>query len=235
MAIAAVQRKIKATAAAASVAIGVGDGWAAPTAGNLLVAFVNSDATVPAPTGAGTWSAGPSVVDGNGTYSWHKVATGTETTVTVSPSVTANTILAVAEYSGTTGTPFDVQNSSTIVSTAGTTTTATSVTTTQDGDLIVVAALLHGLNGTTIPSGPSWTNSFVNQLTAQTGGVTFQDCVTFYADLLDAGTAGSKSTSASWTTSCSNKQQLIIGFKAAAPAAGAPAFPRRPSRGLIMR
>jgi hypothetical protein len=41
---------------------------ATPTAGNLLIAVANADATV---THDGTgWTAGPSIIDGNGAYLW---------------------------------------------------------------------------------------------------------------------------------------------------------------------
>lgn len=222
----AVQRKAKA-ALAASTSIGAAEGWAAPTAGNLLVASANSDATVTMTTAG--FTAGPSVVDGNGAYMWYKVAAGTESTITVTPSASANTVLTVAEYSGLTATPFDAQNSSTIAGTGGAVTTAAAVTATAAGDLIVAAALLHGYSGA-VPASPAWSNSFVNQLTADTGGLTTNNCCTFYAELLTAGAAGSYSTSASWTNNAGDRQHIILAFKASA---GAPAA--RPPRPTVIR
>lgn len=218
MAFAAVQRKSKGTVAT-SVAIGSGDGWATPTSGNLLVASANSDSTV---TMSG-WTSGPSVVDGNGAYVFYKTSAGTESTVTATPSGSADIVLTVCEYSGNTATPFDVSNSSTIASSSGTVTTSTSVTTTADADLIIAVAALHSLPGA-VPSAPSWANSFANVLSDYSGATSAstRQCFTFLAELLPAGTAGAYSTSASWTGPALDRQQLIIAFIASA---AAPALP----------
>jgi hypothetical protein len=218
VAFAAVQRKGKGTSGA-SVAIGAGDGWATPTSGNLLVVTANSDATVTITNIGTAWTAGPSVVDGNGTYFWWKISQGTESTITCTPSVSDTICITACEYSGNAASPLDASNSSTIAGTSGTTTTSTSVTTTAAGDLIVAAACLHiGGAGSGTNTAPSWTNSFVNQLTATSGGSTSVDVTTFYAELV-AGAAGAYSTSASWTGNAADRQQLIVAFTAAATAA----------------
>lgn len=218
MAIVAVQRRAKG-AVAASVSIGSADGWATPTAGNLLVFSANSDALVTL-SGAGTVTAGPSVIDGNGAYCWWKIATGAETTITGTPSVSDDIVLTAAEYSGVSG--FDVQSSSTIASVAGTTTNAAAITTTAAADLICAFALIHSGGPATTPA---WTNSFVNVLTADSGTTnpTAQRCTSFAAELLPSGAAGSYSTASSWegTASFTDRQHLIIAFKAS----GAPAPP----------
>lgn len=211
MAISAVQRKAKGTNGA-SVSIGAGDGWATPTTGNLLVVTANSDALVSI---TGTWTAGPSVIDGNGTYAWYRVSDGTESTITCTPSVSDTICITAAEYSGVAASPFDASNSSTIGGSGGGTTTAVSVTTTASGDLIVAAACLHSYSTATAPASPSWTNSFVNQLTAASGGTSPSDVTTFYAELI-AGAAGAYSTAASWTNNAADRQELVIAFKAAA-------------------
>lgn len=225
MAFAAVQRKAKG-ANASSVSIGSGDGWVAPSTGNLLVVTANSDATVSI---TGTWTAGPSVIDGNGTYIWYRISDGSETTITCTPSVSDTICITACEYSGNTASPFDVSNSSTIASSNGTTTTSVSVTTTAAGDLVIAAACLHS-GGAPQPTSPSWTNSFVNQLTTASGGTTSADVVTFYAELV-VGAAGSYSTSASWTNGCGDRQELVIAFKAAAD----PPIPYVPTRTLSTR
>lgn len=200
---------------AASVTIGSGDGWSAPTAGNYIIVSANSDATVSTPTGAGSWTAGPSVVDGNGTYTWYKVATGTETSITFSPSVSDKIAVTAHEVSGLSA--FDVSNSSTIAAVSGNATTSTSVTTTQAGDYVIAFALLHGTLGGTIavPTSPTWTNSFVNQLTASTAGTADADCFTFVGELT-VGAAGSYSTSCSWTNNRADRQEIVLAFKASA-------------------
>lgn len=225
MAFANVQRVGKG-ANAASISIGSGDGWATPTSGNLLVVSANSDALVSI---TGTWTAGPSVIDGNGTYMWYRISDGTETTITCTPSVSDTICITAAEYSGNTASPFDVSNSSTIAGSNGTTTTSVSVTTTAAGDLIIAAACLHS-GGSPQPNTPSWTNSFTNQLTAASGGTTSADVVTFYAELT-AGAGGSYSTSASWTGGCGDRQELVIAFKAAAD----PSIPYNPQRTVPVR
>lgn len=223
MAIANVQRKIKG-AVGTSVSIGSGDGWVAPAAGNLLVFSANSDATVTL-SGAGTVSTGPTIIDGNGAYTWYKVsATGSETTITATPSVSDDIVLSVCEYSGVSA--FDVQNSSTIASTTGTTTTAAAVTTTAAADLIVTFALLHGNTGGGNPASPSWSNSFVNQLTGLSSAASVgSQCNTFVGELLPAGAAGSYSTACTWTGPMSDRQHIILAFKAAAGAANPPKRP----------
>jgi hypothetical protein len=233
VAIAAVQRKIKG-GVVTPLAIGAGDGWAAPTAGNLLVVSANSDSTVSAPSGSGTWTAGPSIIDGNGTYSWYKIATGTETSISCAPGGGAFDIVVTAcEYSGVAASPFDASNSSTIASSSGTTTTAAAVTTTAAADLIVGFALLHGSGSG--PNSPSWSNSFASVLTGSSGTNTAATCITFAGELMPAGAAGSYSTVCTWTSGSSDRQHIILAFKAAAAAAGGLVFPRRPARGLIMR
>lgn len=234
MAIAPVQRVIKGTVGT-SVSISSGDGWSAPGAGNLLVFSANSDATVTL-SGAGTVSNGPSIIDGNGAYTWYKVsATGSETTVTATPSVSDDVILTCCEYSGASA--FDVSNSSTIASSAGTVTTGAALSTTAAADLIVGFALIHGFAGGGNPTSPSWSNSFTNVLAGDTGTTNplGQRCATFVGELLPAGAAGSYSTVASWTNTASDRQHIILAFKAAAAASAGLAFPRRPARGLIMR
>lgn len=223
--VAAVQRLAKG-AVASPLTIGSVDGWATPTAGNLLVVSANSDSTVSPPSGSGTWTNGPSVVDGNGTYSWYKFATGTETTISCAPGGGAFDIVVTAcEYSGVAA--FDVQNSSTIAGSAGATTTAAAVTTTQAGDLILAFALVHsGGGGATLPS-PAWTAGLTNVLAAYSGTNTAATCNSLAGELLNAGAAGLYSPSASWTatTSPSDRQQLTLAFKATTGPAARPARP----------
>lgn len=219
MAFANVQRKSKG-GVTSSLAIGSGDGWSTPTSGNLLVASANSDSTV---TMSG-WTPGPSVIDGNGAYVFYKISAGTESTITATPSGSADIVLTACEYSGNTATPFDVSNTSTIASSSGTVTTSTSVTTTANADLIIAVAALHSLPGA-VPSGVSWTNSFTNVLSDYSGATSAstRQCFTWFAELMPAGAAGSYSTSASWSGPATDRQELVIAFKASA-GGGTPAF-----------
>ena len=208
MAFSAVQRVSKAQASGATLAIGAGDSWATPTAGNLLVATANSDATVTMTTSG--FTAGPSVVDGNAAYLWWKIAAGTESTITFTPGSSAPIAGTVCEYAGNAAVPFDASNSNTINGSAGTVTVASNVVTTQAGDLIVAVAALH--SGGVVPSAPSWSNGFTNQLSPSSGtGTTHAH--TFYGDLMAAGAPTTYNTVCTWTSSCSDRQHLIIAFK----------------------
>jgi hypothetical protein len=215
VAIAGVQRVAKG-ANAATLSIGSGDGWATPTAGNLLVISANSDAlvTLNAPTGV---TAGPSVIDGNGTYTWYKNAAGTESTITATPSASDHITLTVCEYSGVSASPFDAQNSSTAVSSAAFVTVAATATTTTAGDLIVAYALLHSQAGQ--PVSPSWSNSFSQVLAGNSPSGTSASTTTFVGELI-AGAAGGYSTVCTWTSAtASDRQHIILAFKAAAGSA----------------
>jgi hypothetical protein len=217
---ASVQRVIKG-GVTASMSIGSGDGWATPTAGNLLVVVANADNVVSAPSGSGTWSTGPSVVDNNAGYAWYKFATGTETTIICAPGASADIVLVALEYSGITA--FDVQNSSTISGTPGTLATSNaSVTTTQANGLVVAAACLGGANAA-IATGPAWTGGLTNVLTGNSQSPATNLPVlmtTFVGELLDAGATGVHSQAASWTNGYTNAQELVLAFKATSAATG---------------
>lgn len=204
-----------------SLTVGSGQGWAAPTAGNLLVVVVNATFTATTPAG---WTVGPSVVDDNAAYLWWRVAAGTETSVTVTQGGAAIASIALFEYSGLAASPFDVQNSAATTAVSGTTTAAASITTTgTSGDLVfAVAALNRDAAGTTLPTGLTWSNSYSAALNhASSGSNGTQDVSTWYAEL-QQGTAGTTSTVATWTNAWSARQALIIGFKLAAAAAQIP-------------
>lgn len=208
---------------AASLTVASGQGWAAPTSGNLLVAWANSDATV---TVNNSMTLQSSVVDGNGVYLWSKVATGSETSWTFTPSVSDKITAGVVEYSGTTASPFDAAATPTTIHfSTGTTTTATTATgTSTDGDLFIGVAGLHVLTGS-LPSGPSWTNSFTNFVNVNTGALSSPDCATFIGDYQNT-TAAAVSTSCSWTGSADDRQELLVAFKLApaGPNPGVPTF-----------
>lgn len=211
MAFAAVQRISKGQASGATLVIGAGDGWATPTAGNLLVATANADATVTMTTAG--FTAGPSVVDGNAAYVWWKIAAGTESSITFTPGVSAPIAGTVCEYSGSAASPADASNSSTIVGSSGNTTNAAPVSTTQTGDLVIAVAALH--SGINAPSAPSWSDGFTNELGPVSSGTgTSAHVHTFYGELV-AGAADSYSTVCTWTTAFSDRQHLIIAFKEA--------------------
>jgi hypothetical protein len=213
-----IQSASNATAGASSISIGSGQGWAAPTSGNLLVACANGDAAAGDPAG---FTAGPSVNDGNGVFMWWKIAAGTETTITFSIPVSTSPVgVGVLEYSGNAASPADADNSSSVVGSPGTTTTSVSVTGTgTSGDLFVAVAGLHS-NGS--PTTPSWSNSFVNQLTVPAGTAGAGNyCQMFVGDFQNTSAAAA-STACSWSGGISDRQELLIALKLAAAAAAAP-------------
>lgn len=196
---------------ASSLTVNLG---ATPASGNVLIAWANSDALVS--IGGSGWTAGPSVIDGNGTYIWWKVAGASEpSSVTFTPSVADYICAGVAEYAGTAASPLDVSGSSTHSGGAVSTTTAVTVTTTANHDLGFSVACLHA-GPQAAPTSPSWTNGWTELHEA--GATTGANVVyAFAADNVDLGTAGSVSTAASWSgTTWPDAQQLLIAFTASA-------------------
>lgn len=216
MAISVVQRKNKTSGGTnvASISLASGDGWATPTTNNIIVVWGNADATITI-SGSG-WTAGPSVVDGNGAYVWYKVSNGTESTLTLTPGVSDRIDISAYEISGATLTGVTT-NSSTIVSVVGTTTTAAAVTTSV-GAIVLVAALLHQfLGNAAAPSSPSWSNGFTNQLATNTNGISDLDTQTFVGDLI-VGSGGSYSSACTWTNNAGDRQHIIVAIPAVATA-----------------
>jgi hypothetical protein len=218
--VARVQSATNVDTGSTTIAVGSGQGWAAPTAGNLIVAFYNGDNTCTTPTG---FSVGPSVVDNNACYCWYKVAAGTETSVSFVQSASTQGQAWLIEYSGVTATPFDVQATSTVTATSGSVTTSASVTTTgTSGALLLAVAALANTVVASLPASPTWSNGFTNFLAfgdgAAVAGGTTSNMYAFTADLTTAS-AGVVSTSCSWTNAMMNRQELLIAFKLAASAA----------------
>jgi hypothetical protein len=193
---------------------------APPTTGNLLIAWANSDATVS--IGGTGWTAGPSVIDGNGAYVWWKAVGASEpASVAFTPSVSDYITAGLLEYSGNTASPLDAASSSTHsggpVSSTGTVT----VTTGADHDLGIACGLLHSSSpNVTAPTAPAWTNGWSN-IQAQGATPGSYACWSYIGDNLDLGVAGSVSTAVSWSTvTWLDAQELLLVFKAAATPAG---------------
>lgn len=184
---------------------------ATPTVGNLLVAWANSDATVT--MGGSGWTAGPSVIDGNGAYFWWKVAAAAEpAAVTFTPSISDYICAGLIEYSGNIASPFDVSSSSTISGGGTTSTTPVSVTTTATSDLGVALAALHQGGQQAEPTGVAWTGSYNNQQSQGIGGGATK-VYSWYADNLNLGVPGSTTTGSSWTGNWGDAQELVMTFK----------------------
>lgn len=210
----AVQRLAKGSRTA-SQSIGAGDGWVAPTPGNLLVFSANSDATVT--TAVSGVTAGPTIVDGNGTYTWWKFATGSETTITMTPSSLDDIVITACEYAGVLS--FATQATSTIAGApGGISISAVTFNPAAAGGLVLGWGMLHTANATTAnPNAPVWTDGLTNVLTSFSQVTPFtsstQACHTFMGELL-SGTAGSQNTAVSWEASLgySDRQGLVLVF-----------------------
>jgi len=192
---------------------------AGPTQGNLLVAWANSDSTV---TIGGTgWSAGPSIIDGNGAYTWYKLAGPAEPgSVTFTPGGGADYIGAgLIEYSGAFASAAASLDQSTSVAhtAAATFTTGTaSVTPTTWNDLVIAVACLHQYaTATADPTAPAWTGGLANLQSQASTGFTGHSTYTFYADLTDTGQgAATVSANCTWaTTQTDNAQLLVLAFQ----------------------
>jgi hypothetical protein len=198
----------------ASLTVNLG---AAPTTGNLLIGWANSDALVG--IGGSGWNAGPSIIDGNGAYSWWKVAgAGEPTSTTFTPSVPDWITAGVLEYSGLTGS-LDTSGSAMISGTPSTSTTTVTLTSAADHELGVALALLHASSPAADPTAPSWSGGYS---TVQTQGVAGGPSKVFslIGDNLDLGAAGSTGVAASWTGSWPDAQALVLLFTAVAGAHG---------------
>lgn len=191
---------------------------AAPTPGNLLVAWGNSDALVS--IGGSGWNAGPSIIDGNGAYSWWKVAGSSEpSSVVFTPSVSDWITAGLLEYTGLTSSPLDTSGSAMISGTPSTSTTTVTLTSGADHELGVALALLHASSPAPEPTGHTWSGGYSTvQIQGVAGGST--KVYSLVGDDLDLGAAGSTGVAASWTGSWPDAQALVLLFTAVAGAHG---------------
>lgn len=143
MAIALVQKKgAQSGASVASLDVTLD---APPTAGNLLVACCNSDATVATPAG---FSLAVSAISSQGCYVFYRVVqAGDSATVTFAPSVSDSIAAGVIEYSGlVTVSVLDKTASNTTNASASSLATGTTATTAQASELVIVCVGPHGGN-----------------------------------------------------------------------------------------
>ena len=151
-----VRSKTAVTATSQSSLTATFDSGGTATAGNLLVACANSDATISLPSG---WTLVASVINFTGLYQWMKIAVGGETGITITPGATTTAEVWVAEYSGNTATPLDKTASANPGVNASTIVSGTTATLAQADELAVAC---FGWNDSTGTAGTmsSLTNSF---------------------------------------------------------------------------
>lgn len=192
------------------VVLGVG-----ATAGNLILIGANSDATLTPPVGFATAA---SAINAQATYLFWKIATGGETTLTVTPSVGRPIALVAAEYSGIAASPVDQTVSASAVgsSTAGPVSAGATSTTVQAVELVVAVTGPHSYSSPSPPGSPTWTNSYAGRGAAASALVATagRNSAAFLADLV-VGTVGAQSTSTSWTNSSQDWGAVIATFKGA--------------------
>jgi hypothetical protein len=209
------------TVAAASLAVGATQGWAAPAAGNLIVAWANANTVVSTPTG---FTAGPGVLDGNDTHIWYKFAAGTETTITFPFSAADLGTVGALDYSGIGTLTTPPKNTASVNASGGTSSPSVSVTGTGTiGDLFIVAACNHTASAASMGT-PTWTGGVANVQTVVTGGTTANDCGTAIGEFQNTS-AAALTTVASWTGSYLDRQALVIAFLLGAVSAPAAAPP----------
>lgn len=125
---------------ASTISVGAGQGWAAPTAGNILIAVVNADDYLTSGVPSGFTAVVNQAAPANcGTLVAWKVAAGTETTVTATPASTVSACMALSEWSGMTSTPSDKISTVTVQTSQSSAAlnTGTTATTAQADELLV--------------------------------------------------------------------------------------------------
>lgn len=128
----------------------------ASATGNMLLLAVCSDATVNTPSG---WTLDRSEVDQNGLYLYRKTSAG-ETSVTVTPTVSAASSWVILEYSGAAGSPLNVTTSGHTAFAASVSTGTTGTSSGAANGVAVVVAAVSRFDGSTATVN-SYTNSFV--------------------------------------------------------------------------
>ena len=184
----------------------------AASAGDLLILGISSDTVVSTPSG---WSAAVSDVGNIGAYVFYLVATGGETSVTITTSGNFPTAAGFLRYSGATGTPLDVTAAGRSVVSGNSTPSATTGALATTGELSIAAVCLGGLQAGS-QTGISWSTGYTNRIDQTSGGTGNSDQHVFVADNRNAGTSA-ESPSASWTGSTNNQTLLVATFK---PSAG---------------
>jgi hypothetical protein len=206
-------------------------GWAAPTPGNLLVAWYGGDNTITAPTG---YTAGPSVVDNNAAYFYWKIAVaGDSAGLTITQGGATAGTAGLIEYSGVvSASPQETQSGTPTYNATGaqaaTIGPLSQVGTGTSGDLFVALGNAHAWASATAPTGPAWTGGFTNFATQASGTTNPQASVSFVADFQNAA-AATPSTTLTWTNNAGERSGIIIAFKLAAGGAAPAALPPGPT------
>lgn len=188
---------------------------APPTAGNLLVAACNSDATVATPAG---FTLAVSAVSGQGLYIFYRVVQpGDGDTVAFAPSVADSVAGGVLEYSGiVTSSPLDQTASNTVGGSPSSISTGTTGTTGQANELIIVVVGPHANNNHPWVLS-SWSAGYTSQIEEPEGlavpGSASSAC--HIADRI-VSAVGTYSATGTWSPASSDAGAAIATFKALA-------------------
>lgn len=185
---------------------------APPTAGNLLVAACNSDATVSTPTG---FTLAVSAVSSQGCYVFYRVVqAGDSATVTFAPSVSDSIAAGVIEYSGlVTSSPLDKTASNTTNASASSLATGTTATTAQASELVIVVVGPHGGNNHPWVLS-SWSAGYTSQVEEPNGlanSAVFSSACHIGDQIV--GATGTYSATGTWSPASNDAGAAIATFK----------------------
>lgn len=181
----------------------------AATAGHVIVYWANSDATIATPTGA---TAIDSQVNGNGAYTWSKVAAGGETSVTFhAVSGTIETITCgIVEVSGVDNSAVHAHNA-VYASGQDVGSPPASITTT-----LAAYVLGFGFSHSLVsdPASPTWSSVLTNfaDIGSDTGADSGHYCHAFVGDA-SAVAASTYTLNAAWTPSTGfDRNTFLVAF-----------------------
>lgn len=150
------------------------------------------------------------------TWVWWKISDGTDRSVTLvtASGGTGSMAMVWAEYTGVEYTaPVDVTATASRTSTSATQATGTTAATTESGDLVVYAACPHGFDAGSTPTSPSWTSGTARTSVATSSATDAANCCVMLADRV-ATTAGTQTSTATWTNSSAGAVGMVIALKA---------------------
>lgn len=219
-----VQEHANSPGSVTSIPVGATQGWATPTLGNLLTAWVlmlsANQANVTTPAG---WTRSPITLNHPTAalclVMFYKISDGTESTITVAQTGAATGMRMICkEYSGNATASFVDTIPAASTAAAVTSIASPTAVTTNANDIVDTCLFVDGTNAT---FDNAWTNSFVRDEPGAGAGSHGTGAHRFVA------ATGSYTTTESWGATAKNAMSGIAAFKAAAaspPAGGAVAL-----------
>jgi hypothetical protein len=196
------------------------------------VLCVNSDNVVTTPAG---WSVPATLVNSQGSYIFTRNGGTTSATLALGGGIASNSDAFWVRITSATAVDAITPNTAGVDGSSGTATPAlTTGALSAATELVVAFAALHGI-GTAVPTTFTWSSGYTEQVNGAQGGVVGSAVAGSVAVKAPAGTAA-ETPSVSWTPgTASDRYMLAVAFTDAAAASASFVFPRRASRGLIMR